>query len=691
MLITATAALLSGCATPDNPLLGDFDTPHGATPFDRIRLEHYKPAFARGIAEGKAEVDSIAGNPAPPTFENTVAALDFSGMLLSRTSGVFFNLNEAESSPRMQLLAEELMPLLTDYENSLYLNEQLFARVRAVHSEADRSALTPEQAMLLDKTYIEFIRNGANLSSEGKETYRRLSTELAQLSLAFNRHVLNETNAYLLTIADSADLKGLPPSAVEQAKATAKEKGAAGWAFTLQQPSYGPFMKYAENRELRRQLYVAYNTKGNQGNENDNNSLVRSIANVRLQMAQLLGYPTYADYALEKRMAQNPANVSRLLNELLAASLPFAQQELAEVERYAERQGATSALQPYDWSFYAEKLRREKYDLDEELLRPYFKVDNVIRGVFGLAERLYGITFKETALPVYHPDVKAYEVYDKDGAFLALYYADLYPREGKRNGAWMNDIRPQYRKDGRCQRPHIVNVCNFTKPTGSKPALLTFGELTTLLHEFGHALHGMFADGTYPSLTGTSVYRDFVELPSQLMENWAKEKEFLDMFAEHYETGEKIPAEHIQKITASQNFLVGYASLRQLAFGMLDMAYHSTATALTDSIADFEKAAVSRAALLPRVEGTSISTAFSHIFSGGYAAGYYSYKWAEVLEADAFSLFQQHGIFDVATAASFRSNILSKGGSEHPAALYRRFRGQEPTIDALLRKEGFKR
>ena len=691
MLISAAAALLSGCeATTNNPLLEKFTTPFEATPFDKIKTEHYLPAFTYGMEEGRREINAIANNADQPTFDNTIAALEYSGASLARTEGVFFNLNEAETNPEMQRIAHEITPLLTEYSNDITLNEKLFARVKAVYDGADRSLLSPEQAMLLEKTYKWFTRSGAGLSEEGKAKYRDLSSKLATLKLNFKQHVLNETNAYVLAITDSSDLSGLPPSAVEQARQTAQSKGMDGWAFTLHQPSYAPFMKYAENRNLRKAIYTAQSVKANQGNENDNNETIRKIVNIRLQMAQLLGYKTYAGYALEERMAQNTTNVNNLLSELLNASKPFAQQEVAEVQACARRLGATFALQPYDWSFYAEKLRAEKYSLDDEALRPYYQLDNVLNGVFALAERLYGITFRENKkIPVYHPDVRAYEVYDKNGDFLALYYADLHPREGKRSGAWMNEIRGQYKKGGYAQRPHIINVCNLTKPTDSKPALLTFYEAGTILHEFGHALHGMLSECTYPSLSGTNVYRDFVELPSQLMENWGKEKDFLDMFARHYETGEKIPAALIEKIVASQNFLAGYASLRQLSFGMLDMAYHTIDKPFADSVAAFEQSAIAKTSLLPAVEGASISTSLGHIFSGGYAAGYYSYKWSEVLDADAFSLFKKNGIFDQATATSFRTNILEKGGSEHPLTLYKRFRGQEPAIDALLQREGF--
>lgn len=692
MLIPAAAALLSGCeATNNNPLLEKFDTPFEATPFGKIKTEHYLPAFRYGMDEGRREINAIADSADAPTFENTIAALDYSGASLTRTEGIFFNLNEAETSPEMQSIAHEVTPLLTEYGNDITLNAKLFARVKAVYDSADRSLLSPEQITLLEKTYKRFTRSGAGLSDADKEKYRELSSKLATLKLNFKQHVLSETNAYVLAITDSSDLRGLPASAVEQAREAAKSKGLDGWAFTLHQPSYAPFMKYAENRDLRKKLYTASGVRGNQGNENDNNEAIREILNARLQMAQLLGYKTYADYALEERMAQNTANVNSLLNELLNASTPFAQKEVAEVQACAERHGATFKLQPYDWSFYAEKLREEKYSLDDEALRPYYKLDNVLKGVFGLAERLYGITFKENKkIPVYHPEVRAYEVRDRNGELLALYYADYHPREGKRSGAWMNEIRGQH-KGEHAQRPHIINVCNLTKPTDSKPALLTFAEANTVLHEFGHALHGMLSNCAYPSLSGTNVYRDFVELPSQLMENWGKEKEFLDMFAVHYETGEKIPEELIEKIIASQNFLAGYASLRQLSFGILDMAYHSINKDFADNVADFEQSAIAKANLLPTVEGVSVSPSFGHIFSGGYAAGYYSYKWSETLDADAFSVFKKNGIFDAATASSFRANILEKGGSEHPLELYKRFRGQAPTIDALLQREGFRK
>ncbi|MGL4908591.1 MAG: M3 family metallopeptidase [Bacteroidales bacterium] len=690
MLTIASAAILSSCSN-ENPLLSEFATPYGATPFDKIKNEHYMPAFKQGMEEGRKEIAAIVENTATATFNNTIEALEYSGTLLNRTSSIFFNLNEAETSAKMQAIAQEVVPLLTQYSNDISLNEKLFERVREVYNNADHAKLMPEQIMLLEKTYKSFTRKGANLNPENKTKYRALSEKLSMLTLDFKKNVLAATNAYSMTLTDANQLKGLPEGVVEEAAKVSQSKGIVGWTFTLQQPSYAPFLKYAENRELRKKLYIAYNTRGNNGDENDNNEIIAKIIATRLEIAELLGYKIYADYVLEERMAENVVNVNKLLNDLLSAAKPFAQKELAEVQRYAKRNGANFELQAYDWTFYAEKLKEEKYSINEETLRPYFEVQKVTNALFTLANKLWGINFRENDnLPVYHPDVKVYEVFDKDGTFLSLYYADLYPREGKRNGAWMNDIREQWKHNSTEQRPHIVNVCNFTKPTETKPALLTFYEFTTFLHEFGHGLHGILANGTYPSLTGTNVYRDFVELPSQIMENWAVEKEFLDMFAEHYQTGEKMPKELIEKIIASQNYLAGYATLRQLSFGVLDMAYHSIHQPLNESIADFEKKAISKIALLPQIDNCQVSHAFSHIFAGGYAAGYYSYKWAEVLEADAYSLFKKNGIFDTKTAQSFRDNILSQGGSEHPMTLYKRFRGQVPTVDALLIKSGFK-
>jgi peptidyl-dipeptidase Dcp len=586
----------------------------------------------------------------------------------------------------MQALAQEITPKITAYDDDVTLNDALFARVKTVYETADTAAMTAEDKMLLRKTYRHFVRNGANLNAADKDTFRVYSQRLAKYSLSFKENALAATNAFALNITDSADLRGLPAAIVEQAAKEAQSRSQSGWTFTLQQPSYVPFMKFAENRELRRQMFIAYNTRA--VGDNDNRDIIRDIVNTRLKFANLLGYKSYADYVLEERMAQNTTNVTNLLNDLLKAATPSAQQELVDIQHFAKENGADFALQNYDWSFYSEKLREQKYALNEELLRPYFEIGRVMQGIFTLAGKLYGLTFKENpSIPVYHADVKAYEVYDEQGKFLALYYTDLYPRKGKRSGAWKNDLR------GLCgeQRPHIINVASFTRPTATKPALLSFSEFNTLLHEFGHALHGMLSQCVYPSLGGTRVYRDFVEMPSQLMENWATEKDFLDLFAAHYETGEKIPAEYINKIIASRNYLAGYLTLRQLAFGLLDMSYHSRTAPFDErDFGAFEQRTIAATRVLPPVEGCVISTAFSHIFAGGYAAGYYGYKWAEVIEADAYSVFRRNGIFDRATAASQRDNILSRGGSEHPMTLYVRFRGQQPTIDALLTREGFK-
>ncbi|GHU95705.1 dipeptidyl carboxypeptidase II [Bacteroidia bacterium] len=686
--IAIMATMSVGC-TQQNPLLvKEFDTPHGAIPFDKIKLEHYVPAFDAAIAEGKAEVAAIANSPAQPTFENTVVALEMSGRLLQRTAGIFFNLNEAETTPAMQALAQEITPKITAYEDDITLNELLFARIKQVYETADRAAMTTEDKMLLQKKYKHFVRKGANLNEEEKEKYRLYSQRLARYALAFKENALAETNAFTLNLTDSADLKGLPADVVEQAAKEAQTRGESGWTFTLKQPSYSPFIKFAENREARKKLYIAYNTRGAQGNEHDNSKVIEDIVNTRLQMANLLGYKTYADYVLEERMAENSANVNQLLSDLLKAATPAAQAELAQVQAFATKSGADFELQNYDWSFYSEKLREQKYNLNEEILRPYFEIERARQGIFTLANKLYGLTFKEnSAIPVYHPDVKAYEVFDEHNNFVALYYADLYPRQGKRTGAWMDELRGQYGTE----RPHIINVASFTRPTATKPALLSFSEFNTMLHEFGHALHGMLAQGNYPSLTGTNVYRDFVEMPSQIMENWATQKDFLDLFAVHYETGEKIPAELVEKIIASQNYLAGNSTLRQLSFGLLDMAYHTRTQPFDENnLGAFEHKTVAATRVLPPTEGCVISSAFTHVFGGGYAAGYYGYKWAEVIDADAFSVFQKNGIFDRATAQSFKDNILSKGGSEHPMVLYKRFRGQAPNIDALLKREGFK-
>ena len=678
-----------------NPFFSKYNTPHGTVPFDQIKLEHYEPAIVEGMARQKAEIDAIINNPDEPTFANTVEPYELSGEMLERTTTVFGNQLSANTCDELQELANKLMPMLSEHENDISLNEQLYARIKKVYDNRANEQLNAEQLKLLEDIYIGFTRNGANLNDEQKATFREITKQLSLLSLQFSNNLLKETNDYQMHLTDKADLKGLPESAIEAARETAEEKGLEGWVFTLKAPSYSPFMTYAANRELRQQLYMAYNTRCTHDNAQNNMEVVKQLANLRMQVAQLLGYKTYADYALERRMALDQTHVYKLLNDLLDAYTPTAHKEIEEVQALAqELEGNDFKLMPWDLGYYSHKLKERKFNLDNEKLRPYFELSNVKKGVFGLATRLYGITFKENKdIPVYHPDVNAYEVFDKDGSFLAVLYTDFHPRAGKQGGAWMTSYKEQWidRQTGENSRPHISLVMNFTKPTKDKPALLTHGEVNTFLHEFGHSLHGMFANTTYKSLSGTSVFWDFVELPSQFMENYAVEKEFLHTFARHYKTGELLPDELVQSIIDSQNFNVAYACLRQVSFGLLDMAWYTRQEAFDGDVEAYERKAWEKAQVLPQVENTCMSVQFSHIFAGGYAAGYYSYKWAEVLDADAFALFKQNGIFDSSTAASFRENILSKGGTEHPMTLYKRFRGQEPTIAALLIRNGIKR
>ena len=694
LAIVGTTFNLTSCMDKktDNPFFSEYATPHETAPFDKIKLEHYEPAFLEGIKQHQAEVDAIINNPETPTFENTIVALDYAGDMLDRVVTVFFNLNSAETSDEMQALAQKLSPVLTEHSNNISLNEKLFARVKAVYETTDKSALTTEQQRLLQKSYDSFARNGANLSEEDKAKYRELTTELSKTTLDFGQNMLKATNSYALNVTDSARLKGLPESALEAAAQTAKEKGQEGWTFTLHAPSYSPLMMYCEDRDLRRELYMAYNTQNVQDNEYNNEENVKKIANLRLAIAQLLGYESHADYVLENRMAENAANVNQLLDQLLAAYLPAVKEEVKAVQEMAARtEGKDFELMPWDWSFYSEKLRNEKYSLNDEMVRPYFKLENVTKGVFGLATRLYGITFVENKdIPVFHPDVKAYDVLDKDGSYLAVIYTDFFPRAGKRSGAWMTNYKEQYVKDGVDSRPHVSITMNFTKPTESKPALLTQDEVETFLHEFGHALHGIFAATNYPSMGGTNVYRDFVELPSQLMENFLPKKEFLATFAFHYETGELIPDELIERIVRAQNYNAAYMCVRQLSFGLLDMAWYSRTTPFDGDVRAYEQEAWAPTQLLPVVFETNMTTRFGHIMSGGYSAGYYSYKWSEMLDADAFSLFEEKGIYNEEVATSFRTNILEKGSSEHPKELYRRFRGQDATIDAMMKRDGIK-
>jgi peptidyl-dipeptidase Dcp len=687
--VLMTALSLASTALASNPLLENYNTPHQTIPFNVIKIEHYFPAFEEAMKQHNTEVELIVNNSAAPTFENTIVALEHSGALLSKVSSPFYNLLSAETNDKMQEIAEKISPLMSEHSNAIRLNEKLFARIKAVYNKKDELKLSPEQKMLLKETYDGFANNGANLSDSEKATYRELSKELSILTLQYGQNVLKETNKYSLLITNKALLAGLPADFMEMLASNAKKSKKEGWLLNLKTTTVVPFLKYAENRDLRRELYMANSTKCMLGGEFDNRENIKKIVNLRLKIANLLGHKSYADYELVDRMAQNKKNVYDLLDKLLIAYKPVAEKEASEIQAYADKNGAYFKIQPWDWSFYSEKLKDEKYAINDELTKPYFELENVKKGVFGLATRLYGINFtKNTKIPVYNKEVDAYDVTDENGKFLAVLYTDFHPRDGKRAGAWMNDFKPQMMDRKIDSRPHIVIVMNFTRPTASKPALLTFDEVTTFLHEFGHSLHGMLTKCTYESLSGTNVYRDFVELPSQIMENWATEKEFLDGFAVHYQTGEKIPADLIQKIKASENFNAANFCLRQLSFGYLDMAWHTIEKPFHSDIIYYEKQAMASTQILPTLSNTGMSPTFSHIFSGGYSAGYYSYKWAEVLDADAFSVFTKNGIFDKKTAASFRKNILEKGGTEHPMTLYKKFRGQEPNIDALLKRNG---
>ena len=658
-----------------NPFLTVSHTPFETTPFHLIKTEHFEPAMEEGMKVHNQEVDAIVNCPDAPTFANTIVALEKSGALLNRVTTVFGNLLSAETNDELEALAERMMPRLSEHSNNISLNEQLFARIKQVYDQTDQQTLSQEERMLLQNTYNSFIRNGANLAPEQKERFRQLSAELSVLTLKFSQNNLKETNRYELILTPE-QTDGLPASALDAYAQAAKEKEKEGYLVTLHAPSFVPFMKYSTNRALRQQLYMAYNTQCTHDDEYNNLEIVQKLVNLRLERAQLLGFDTVADYVLSRRMAENSANVYKLLNELLDAYAPTAHQEVEEVQQLAkELEGEDFELMPWDWAYYSEKLKEKKFNLNEEELRPYFELKNVIQGVFGLATRLYGITFEEnSAIPVYHPDVKAYEVHDKDGSFLAVLYTDFHPRASKRSGAWMTSYKEQWKDENGNSRPHVSVTMNFTKPSEEKPALLTFSEVNTFLHEFGHALHGMFADTTYQSMSGTNVYWDFVELPSQIMENFAIEKEFLHTFAKHYQTGAHIPEEWIQRLIDASNFNVAYACLRQLSFGLLDMAWYTRTEPFEGDVRSYEKQAWQKAQVLPGVEETCMTVQFSHIMAGGYAAGYYSFKWAEVLDADAFSLFQEKGIFNSETANSFRENVLSKGGTEHPMVLYKRFR-----------------
>lgn len=678
-----------------NPFFSKYTTIHEVPPFDQIKLEDYEEAFMEGIRRDDEHIDKIINNPEPPTFDNTIIEEDDENeyyALLDKVSAVFFNLLSAETNDEMDALAQKIQPALTKHANDVSLNKRLFERIKAVHN--NHRPLTPEEECLLQKSYDGFVRSGALLDEEGKARLRALTEEGSMLSLQFSQNLLKEKKAFSLHLTDENDLKGLPDTIKEAARHEAKERNLDGWVFTLDFPSYGPFMQYAENRDLREKMFMAYNTLCTHENETNNIDICKRLINIRRETAQLLGYDTYADYVLVKRMASNVANVYKLLDDLIEAYKPTAVAEKEELKQMAKRMnGEDFKLMPWDGAFYSHKLQLEKYNVDAEMVRPYFELSKVIKGVFGLATRLYGITFHENNdIPVYHPDVKAYEVYDKDGSYLAVLYADFYPRKGKQGGAWMTSYQDQWiNQKGENIRPHVSLVMNFTKPTAEKPALLTLGEVETFLHEFGHSLHGMFANTRFSSLSGTNVWWDFVELPSQFMENFSLEREFLATFASHYQTGEPMPDDLIQRLIDGRNFAVASACLRQVSFGLLDMAYYTKEKPFEDDLIKFEKKAWEKAIIGTQLENTCMTVQFSHIMAGGYAAGYYSYKWAEVLDADAFAVFKREGVFNRETAQRFRDCILSKGGTEHPMTLYKRFRGGEPTIDALLERNGIKK
>ncbi len=672
-----------------NILQKGFDTLHQTPPFEHIKEENYLPAFKELIAEAKKKVNEIANNPDEPDFYNTVVALEKCGEKLGIVSHIFFNLNHAETNEQIQSIAREVSPLLTEYSNDIWLNASLFRKIKLVYEHQDMLSLSDEQQKLLEDSYKGFVRKGALLKGNDRKRYREITTELSKLTLQFGENLLAETNAYQLHITDKSELEGLPEGVLEAAAGIAKSEEKEGWMFTLQFPSYVPFMKYAANRELRKQMYMAYSMRGNNENKHDNKSLIKQIVSLRVEKAKLLGYDTHAHFVLEEHMALSPDKVNSFLQELLDASIHVARQDVKEVEEYAHKKGLEGKLQRWDYAFYGEQLKAEKYGLDDEATRPYFRLEKVEEGVFGLATKLYGITFKENKeISKYHDEVKTYEVFDADGTFLSVFYVDYHPRATKQGGAWMTSFRDQHKDGSGDVRPHISIVCNFTRPTENKPSLLTFTEVQTFLHEFGHALHGILSNVTYESLAGTNVYRDFVELPSQIMENWATQKEWLKDVGLHYETGEVIPEEMIQKIIDSENYQSGYAMVRQLSFGMNDMAWHSLGDVFDQDVIAFEQKSMAATELFPTVEGTAFSTGFAHIFDGGYAAGYYGYKWAEVLDADAFEAFKENGIFDKETATKFRKEILERGGTDHPMKLYKAFRGQEPTIEPLLKRSG---
>lgn len=666
-----------------------FNTLHDTAPFSQIKNDDYLPAFDAAIEKAEAEIAAIISNPDTPTFENTIAAMAYSGMELDRISNIFFNLHSAETNDELDKIAQEIAPKLSKLANDITLNPQLFERIKVTYDQKNTLSLNAEQLTLLQKSYRDFVRNGALLNEQKKETLRQIDAELAVLKLQFGENVLAETNAYQLHITDEGDLAGLPEGTIEAARGLAEAQDKAGWIFTLDYPSYIPFVTYADNRSLRREITIAAGRKAFQDNEYNNGENILKIVRLRFQRAQLLGYDTHAHFVLEERMAQHPSSVEAFLNDLLYKARPAAEQEFRDLSIFANKLHGIEQLEKWDTTYYSEKLKQERFDLDDELLKPYFQLENVLDGVFIVAQKLYGLHFHEVQdIDKYHEEVRTFEVTDDSKRLIAIFYTDFFPRKGKRNGAWMTSFKSQYRKDGQDERPHISIVCNFTRPTATKPSLLTFNEVTTLFHEFGHALHGMLADTIYPNLSGTSVFWDFVELPSQIMENWCYEKEALEIFAKHYQTGETLPMELIDKIKASASFMEGMATLRQLGFGLLDMGWHAQDPTSIDNIKSFENRCFISTQLLPDVEENAMSPSFSHIFNGGYSSGYYSYKWAEVLDADAFAYFQEKGIFNKMVADKFKKNILSRGGVEHPMALYKRFRGKEPNVDALLKRAG---
>ncbi|MBG6063041.1 peptidyl-dipeptidase Dcp [Flavobacterium sp. CG_9.1] len=666
-----------------------FNTKYNTAPFSKIKNEDFLPAFQKGIELAKAEIDAIIRNPIQPTFENTIEALDFSGAILDRISSIFFNLNSAETNDEIQKIAQEVSPLLSEFGNDIRLNPDLFARVKTVYDQREKLNLTAEQTTLLDKKYKGFSRNGANLPEDKKNQLREIDKELSKLSLQFGENVLAETQAYQLHITDASDLAGLPEGTIEAARSLAKSQEKEGWIFTLDYPSYVPFVTYADNRELRKKMAIAFGAKGFQNNEFDNQEIVLKIAKLRFDRAQVLGYASHAHFVLEERMSESPEKVKKFSNDLLEKAKTAALKEFAQLSAFAKELDGVTLLEKWDGAYYSEKLKQQLFHLDDEILKPYFQLEKVLEGAFAVAQKLYGITFEETfEVDKYHEEVKTYVAKDEEDQFVAIFYADFFPRKGKRNGAWMTSFKSQYIKKGINERPHISIVCNFTKPTETKPSLLTFNEVTTLFHEFGHALHGMLANTTYPSLSGTSVYWDFVELPSQILENWCYEPEALALFAYHYETGEMIPLELVNNIKESASFQEGIATMRQLSFGLLDMGWHAEDPSNIKNIKAFEAKQFSATQLYPDVKENAMSTSFSHIFQGGYSSGYYSYKWAEVLDADAFEYFQEKGIFNKEVATKFKEHVLSKGGTEHPMILYKRFRGQEPRPQALLKRAG---